>query len=239
VRILILAVATGVVLVRAGAGTGATIQAPPATGAIEGRVTYAGAPPPPTIVIEGGSTQHVLYLDKSGGLQYAVVFLPDARGGRPAPTAPAVVNQLWFIFEPQVLAVRAGQPVRFTNDDAANHNVRSFDPTNRFYMDTAPGVLNAPSHRFSPTPADRPVELSCDIHPWMVAWIYAFDHDRFAVTDASGRYRIDRVPPGRQRGAVRHAAGGLRREAMVEVEAGRTARLDTRFIADDLRLPRR
>jgi hypothetical protein len=37
-------------------------------------VTFDGTPPAPTFVIEGGRTQHVLYLDKSGGLQYAVVF---------------------------------------------------------------------------------------------------------------------------------------------------------------------
>ena len=40
-------------------------------------MTLDGTPPTPTFVIEGGRTQHVLYLDKSGSLQYAVVFLHD------------------------------------------------------------------------------------------------------------------------------------------------------------------
>jgi plastocyanin len=213
-------------------------QNPAATGTIEGRVTFLGTPPPPTIVVEGGTTQHVLYLDKSGGLRYAVVFLPGARGGAPPPSKPATVNQLWFIFEPQVSAVRAGQPVRFTNEDPAHHNVRSRDenPANTFYVDTGAGVRPAPVHRFAATPPDRPVELSCDIHPWMVAWIYVFDHGAFAATNETGHYRIERVPAGRHHLAVRHPGGGLSRDLTVDVAAGRTTRQDVRFTQADLHL---
>jgi plastocyanin len=37
------------------------------------------------------------------------------------------LNLRRFIFEPQVLAVRAGQTVQFTIDNTANHNVRAQD----------------------------------------------------------------------------------------------------------------
>ena len=81
-------------------------------------MTFDRTPPAPPFVIEGGRTQHVLYLDKSGGLQYAAVFLHDSRSGA-AATTPITLNQRHFIFEPQVLAVHIGQPVRFTSDDPA------------------------------------------------------------------------------------------------------------------------
>jgi plastocyanin len=213
-------------------------QAQVGVGVIQGRVTYAGAPPAPTFVVEGGRTQHVLYVDTSGGLQYVVVFLSDPGSAAP-PTTPATLNQRDFIFEPQVLAVRAGQPVRFTSDDPANHNVRSWDANvaNAFSVNTAPGAPAPPPHQFAATPPDRPVVVSCDIHPWMIAWVYAFNHQGFATTDARGRFRLENVTPGRHRLCVRQPAGRLSRDVMVEVEPGRTASIEVRFSSADLGTP--
>jgi len=36
----------------------------------------------------------------------------------------------------------------------------------------------------------------CDIHSHMSAFILVFSHPFFSVTDATGHYRIDNVPPG-------------------------------------------
>jgi plastocyanin len=211
------------------------VSQPPTSGAIEGRVIFEGTPPAPTFVIEGGRTQHVLYVDQTGGLQYAVVFLNDVRAGA-APTTPATLNQRDFIFEPQVLAVRVGQPVRFTSDDPAAHNVRSSDTSgpNAFSLNTAAGSPPPPPHRFAATPSDRPVALSCDIHPWMIAWVYAFDSQSFTVTDARGRFRLDKIPTGTHRVGIRQPAGRLSRDVMVEVSAGGAAQIEVRFTPADL-----
>ena len=198
-------------------------------------MTFEGTPPAPTYVVEGGRSQHVLYVDKTGGLQYAVVFLHDSRSGA-ATTTPITLNQRDFIFEPQVLAVHVGQPVRFTSDDPAAHNVRSSKANgpNAFSLNTAAGSTPPPPRRFAPTLPDDPVELSCDIHPWMIAWVYAFDGVGFAVTDARGRFRLENVPAGRQRLSIRQPAGRLAREVTVDVDAGRTAFVDIRFTRGDL-----
>jgi hypothetical protein len=131
--------------------------------------------------------------------------------------------------------------VQFTNDDPANHNVRADDsnPANRFNLDTATGSAAANVHRFASMPAGRPVQLSCDIHPWMAAWIYVFDHDRFAVTTADGSFRIQNVPAGPHRLAVRQPSGRLARDLTVDVRPGETTRLDVRFSAADLGMPMR
>ncbi|MGH9313148.1 MAG: carboxypeptidase regulatory-like domain-containing protein, partial [Vicinamibacterales bacterium] len=76
--------------------------------------------------------------------------------------------------------------------------------------------------------------LSCDIHPWMVAWVYVFDRQTFAVTDVRGRFRLENVPPGRYRLGVRQPAGRLSRDVMVDVPATGTAWLDVPFSAADL-----
>lgn len=211
-----------------------------ATGALAGRVTFDGTPPAPIVGEEGGP-QPVLHVDRTGGLRYAVVFLPDAPPGDAAPPATATMNQRNFVFLPQVLAVRNGQIVRFTNDDPANHNVRAQDsnPANTFSINTAAGSLDGDTRRFAATRPDRPLELSCDIHPWMAAWVYVFTHDRFAATDADGRFRIDNVATGRHRVAVRQPAGGLARDLAVEVRPDGTARLDVRFTPTDMGMPSR
>jgi plastocyanin len=212
-----------------------TIVGQAALGVIEGRVTFEGTPPAPTYVVEGGRSQHVLYVDKTGGLQYAVVFLHDSRSGA-AATTPITLNQRDFIFEPQVLAVRSGQPVRFTSDDPANHNVRSDDANaaNAFSVNTAAGAPAPPPRRFAPTSPDQPVVLSCDIHPWMIAWVYAFDRDLFAVTDARGYFRFDKVLPGRHRLGVRQPAGRLARDVMAEVPSAGRLWIEVRFTAADV-----
>jgi hypothetical protein len=208
-------------------------------GRIEGRVVFDGTPPPPTIVIQDGGFQPVLYVDRSGGVRYAVVFLPDARSGGLDLSMPAVMNQRDFIFVPQLLAVRAGQLVRFTNDDSANHNVRAQDanPANTFSISTAPGTIVPDSRRFAPTAIDRPLRLSCDIHPWMAAWIYVFDNERFVVTGGDGRFRIDNVPAGRHRVAIRQPSARLTRDLIVNIRSGEPTELDVRFTAADVRKP--
>jgi plastocyanin len=212
-----------------------------AAGAIEGRVIFDGRPPPPTIVIQEEGSQEVLYVARSGGLRYAVVFLQDGRPSGRSPEKTATMNQRNFIFEPQVLAVRAGQLVRFTSDDPANHNVRSRDanPANAFNIATSSGSVGPDSHRFASMKAGRPVELSCDIHPWMAAWVYVFDHGQFAVTEADGSFRIDNVPAGHYRLAVRQPSGRLTKDLEVDVRGGGTTHMNVRFTPSDIGMPSR
>jgi plastocyanin len=211
------------------------------SGAIEGRVTFSGTPPLPTMLTQDGDSQPVLYLDGSGGLRYAVVYVPDAPRSTTVLLPPRTVNQRRYIFEPQVLAVRAGQTVQFTNDDTANHNVRAQDSNsaNTFSIDTASGALGPFERQFAPTPPGHALELSCDIHPWMAAWVYVFEHDQFAVTSENGSFHIQNVPPGRYRIAIRQPSGRLARDLTVDVRAGETARLDVRFTSSDLGKPAR
>jgi plastocyanin len=231
-------------LATAGAAWLAADAAPRAradAGSVAGRVTFDGSPPPPVIVIQDGGSQKVLHVDRSGGLRHAVVFLTDAPEADGPPATAATMGQRNFMFEPQVLAVRAGQPVRFTNDDPANHNVRveDADPRNTFSISTASGSVGPHVHSFAPVRADRPLQLSCDIHPWMAAWIYVFDHDLFAVTDPGGTFRIHDVPPGRHRLAVRQPSGRLARDLTVDVRAGQASEVHVRFTPTDLGVPPR
>lgn len=209
------------------------------TGKIEGQVFYEGEVPRPTIVMEGGRTQHVLYIGQNGGLRYAVAALRAASVGSGGERDSATLNQSDFIFEPQVVAVREGQAVRFTNEDGANHNVRSEDedPQNRFSVYTGAGQTQ--TRRFRANRDHRPLVITCDIHPWMVAWIYVFAHPYFDVTDATGRFRIAGVPEGLYDLSIRQPSGGLHREVRVRVTAGEVRHVDVIFTSRDLTPPGR
>ena len=40
------------------------------------------------------------------------------------------------------------------------------------------------------------VEVGCDVHAWMKAWIGVVDHPYFAITGADGTWSMSDVPPG-------------------------------------------
>jgi plastocyanin len=123
----------------------------------------------------------------------AVVYVETASPGAfERDEARAVMDQRGETFVPHVLAITVGTTVDFPNSDPFFHNVFSLSRTRPFDLGRyARG--QSKSVRF-----DRPgvVQVFCDIHSHMSAYILVFAHRYFAVTDAGGRYWIDRVPPG-------------------------------------------
>lgn len=107
--------------------------------------------------------------------------------------ASAVIDQRAQQFAPSVLAVRTGTAVSFPNSDDIRHHVYSFSVAKRFELRLYQGT---PSE---PVVFDTPgvVVLGCNIHDWMVGYVYVTDDPWFAVTDAQGRLRIDDLPEGR------------------------------------------
>jgi hypothetical protein len=102
------------------------------------------------------------------------------------------MDQRGETFVPHVLAITAGTRVDFPNSDPVFHNVFSLSRTRPFDL----GRYAA--GRSKAVLFERPgiIRVFCDIHSHMNAWILVFAHRFFAVTDASGRYRIEGIPPG-------------------------------------------
>jgi hypothetical protein len=48
--------------------------------------------------------------------------------------------------------------------------------------------------QFEFVPEPNPINVSCDIHPWMSARVWAFEHPFAARTDADGKFEIKGVP---------------------------------------------
>jgi plastocyanin len=110
---------------------------------------------------------------------------------RAKPPADAV-DQVDKQFVPYVKPVFVGSKVRFPNSDNIRHQVYSFSPAKKFELPLYGGT-DAP-----PVVFDKPgvVVLGCNIHDWMVGYIYVADTPFFTKTETAGSATITDLPPG-------------------------------------------
>jgi plastocyanin len=117
------------------------------------------------------------------------------RAGAPPPSVRPgreVVDQIDKEFVPYVKAVVVGSPVYFPNKDNIRHHVYSFSPAKTFEL---PLYIGTPAH---PVVFDRPgvVTIGCNIHDWMIAYIYVAESPYFGTTGKPGTVKLENLPPG-------------------------------------------
>ena len=120
-----------------------------------------------------------------------------------------------------MVTVQEGVKVRFENNDAHNHGVsaESIHPENTFNLTTPAGQPY--EHKFKSQ--KNPIPIGCSLHRWMRAHVIVAPHPYHAVTDAEGKFTIDRVPPGKHALLLVHPDTNYRASVDVEVRAGETA----------------
>lgn len=112
----------------------------------------------------------------------------------PVPTDAASITQHGCVYSPHVLGVRAGQKIKFLNEDGILHNVHALPDKNREFNLGMPAAMKEAEREFAKP--EGPFALKCDVHPWMGAHIAVFEHPFFAVTDKDGKFEIKDLPPG-------------------------------------------
>ncbi|MGH7321044.1 MAG: methylamine utilization protein [Candidatus Rokuibacteriota bacterium] len=133
--------------------------------------------------------------DQAGRAVEEAVVYATREGGGPSPTRPpagAVMDQQNRMFVPHVLPVDIGVSVSFPNKDNIRHHVYSFSPPKVFEL---PLYMGVPA---TPVVFDKPgvVALGCNIHDWMLAYVYVVPTPYFAKSNAGGRAQLRDVPPG-------------------------------------------
>jgi hypothetical protein len=204
--------------------------AEPGWGAVKGRVVWTGTDIPERKPIAvNKDVAHCLakgpLLDESWvvssenkGVRWAFVWLAPEPGRTDLPVHPGlksvndksvVLDQPHCQFEPHALALRQGQELVARNSASIAHNVNWTgglkNPGNN--------VILAPGKSFTITglAADKyPVKVTCNLHPWMSAWVRVFDHPYFAVTEANGDFEIKQAPAGNWRLVVWQESAGYR-----------------------------
>ena len=158
-------------------------------GSVDVRLDPAPVPARPSVA-ELGTPPRPASPDRRRSVVYLETAPQGAFEDHERPRAS--LDQRNEAFVPYVLAIEVGTTVDFPNRDKTYHNVFSLSKPQRFDLGRyATGQSKAV--RF-----ERPgvVRVFCDIHSHMSAFILVFAHRFFAVTDESGGYRIDNVPPG-------------------------------------------
>ncbi len=175
-------------------------------GAIFGSVRFEGTVPPMTPVQlrsePACAAQHdgpmlsgdVLVAD--GKVQNAFVYIKEGLGARvfAVPPEPVTIDQTGCVYQPHVVGARACQPIVFLNSDSVLHNVHG-TPGASAAWNFSMGVQNS---RRTVT-LDRPevmIQVRCDVHPWMRAYVGVVDHPYFRVTGPDGVFTLQDVPPG-------------------------------------------
>jgi plastocyanin len=181
---------------------------PATVGTLSGQVVLTGtAPTMPVIRIDGdpkcvtlneGQERRMenVLVGEGQSLQNAFVYVKEGLppGLYPVPSEPVVLDQQKCRYVPHVIGLQVGQSLAIRNSDPLLHNVRS------------DGVVNQPFDVGTPlqgieikkTFATREVMVpfKCNVHAWMTAYVGVLEHPFFAVTDASGRFSIPKLPPG-------------------------------------------
>ncbi|MGH7311533.1 MAG: carboxypeptidase regulatory-like domain-containing protein, partial [Candidatus Rokuibacteriota bacterium] len=212
-------------------GENAMVKTAPAanTGAIEARVTYAGAPVVETITINKDVEQcgteariEKVAVGEGQGLVYAVVSVAGLEG---APTARTPqLDQRGCQFRPHVVAMQPGE-LEILNSDGVLHNIHTYSEANPPINKAQPKFKKVMTEAFT---EPEIIKVTCDVHSWMQGWIAVLPHPYFGVTDQQGATRIDAVPAGNYTVEVWHEELG-RRSADVTVKAGETAQIVVAF----------
>lgn len=112
----------------------------------------------------------------------------------------AVVDQSDRQFVPHVSAVERDTVVDFPNSDQIRHSIYSFSAPKTFERRLYRGFEAAPVH------FDQPglVVLGCNIHDYMLGYVYVLETSLFGVTDDRGLTTIRDVGDGTHLVRVRH-----------------------------------
>ena len=195
-------------------------------GSISGEVKFTGAAPAPKVVKVNkdnevcGQEKKVaeVVVGAGGGLSEALVSVA-AKGAKPVPAKPAVLDQKGCEFHPDVLVMSPGE-VKILNSDGVLHNIHTFS--------TANPPINKAQPKFKKEMVEKLekpelVKVQCDAHSWMHGWIFVTENPT-AVTDDKGAFKLENVPPGKYKVDVVHPVLGKQTKE-VEVKAGQDTKV--------------
>jgi plastocyanin len=158
----------------------------------------------------------VVYLQKVGEQSG-----PQAPSREAAVTDAPSMDQENLVFVPHVLPVVVGPTVRFPNSDQVRHNVFSPTVCKKFNL----GTYAAGEVREVTFDTACVVNVLCNVHSEMSAFIVVLENDYFAVTGPDGIFAIENVPAGTYEIKTWHEKLREKKQE-VEVADGKTVTVD-------------
>jgi hypothetical protein len=185
-------------------------------GSIKGRLVWGGDKVPPRVdVVAKGQAKnnpdvcatkeaipsHDLEVDpKTKGVAYGFAYLIRPKANNPALVQELIkkmpkveVDQKNCDFVPHSVAIHQDQILVMKSSDPVSHNVRM----TAFHNDGMNQVVAPNGHLDVKLVAERlPLQVECNIHPWMHGNVMVFDHPFFAVTGTDGSFELKGIPAG-------------------------------------------
>jgi len=207
-------------------------------GAVAGTITYSGkAMAPKKLAVTKdtqvcGKVEHVdesLLVGANGGIKNAVVSIKGIKSGKGLETLGTsfVLDQKGCMYTPHVSVVPVNATLKIVNPDGILHNIHTYSQKNPPFNKSQPQFKKEMTTSFAQAEL---VAAKCDVHGWMSASILVVDQPYYAVTDATGAFKLTDVPAGTYTVEIWQEKLGTK-TAQVTVAAGQTATLNFAFPA--------
>ena len=178
---------------------------------LKGRFVFDGEPPAPVSITADKDVEvcgkhklvnEELVVSDDKGIANVVLFVrskgvtvhPDLEDG--SKSDPLVLDNKDCRFEPHVGFVQTGQTLTIKNSDPVGHN------SNIATMKNSPSNSLVPSNGSSDVTFSRdeaiPASVTCNIHPWMKAYLVIRPNPYGVVTGADGSFEIENLPVGEE-----------------------------------------
>jgi plastocyanin len=206
------------------------------TVALNGRVTYDGTPKKLKPIDMSAEPNCAKFYNtpplpdnavstSDNSLQNVIVYVS---AGAPDEnfTGPVVrLNQRGCRYSPHVVAVQTNQEVWVQNDDAVTHSVHPMAQHNSEWNrsqppGTPPVVIRYTQPEF--------IKVKCELHPWMRGVLAVLKNSHHAVTDSTGSFTLNDLPPGKYTITAWHEVYGAQSKE-VTIAAGQNPDLNFVF----------
>lgn len=182
-------------------------------GKIVGQVKFIGTPPKFDPIKVNKNQDYcgnevpveALVVGKDSGVRFAVAFLENIDKGKAIDRNKQTnIDQKKCVFTPHVFTMVKGTDLATTNSDPVLHNANMEVKKEITDGDEAGGIqmfnFGQPKQNQVYVKKVRKmgqVKITCDSHTHMRSFALVFDHPYSAVTDDTGSFVIDNVPPGK------------------------------------------
>lgn len=182
---------------------GAAVATGSGWASLKGRFVFAGTPGQPRPLVVDKDTEvcgksaklfdQSLRVDgASKGLADVVVFVrKSSRVKDPVPETQLVFDQKNCEFLSPVFAARVGQPVDVRNSDTVGHNTNIDGTSFNQLIPAGQGTTYRPD-----TEMGVPKPVTCNIHPWMKAYVIFRKDGYVGVSAVDGSFQIADLPAG-------------------------------------------
>ena len=191
---------------------------------ITGEAIFAGPPPEPYVIWVKKDAEVFgekipddrLVISRAGKIQNVVVTLESVAGGKSWPNHRPQLANKGGRFLPHVQAVRAGTQLEIINRDPVLHNTHGYQGGRTVFNLAQPN-----QDQIIRKPLKQPglIDVMCDAHDWMSAWIVVSPHPYVAITGDDGTYAINDIPAGTYTLTAWHEKLG-KKQVQVTVKAG-------------------